>query len=74
LQGPALTRNLELVERLRLVADRHGVSPGGVAVAWVLRHPAVSAAITGFRRPAQVDAVLEAATLVLGPEDLALLG
>ena len=70
-QEPQLSRNLELVERLKAVAGRHGVSPGAVAVAWVLRNPAVDAAITGFRRPGQVDPIVVAANLELGDEDAA---
>jgi aryl-alcohol dehydrogenase-like predicted oxidoreductase len=68
---PQLTRNLELVERLKRVAGRHGVSPGAVAVAWTLRNPAVDGAITGFRRPDQVDPILAAASVELSEEDLA---
>jgi aryl-alcohol dehydrogenase-like predicted oxidoreductase len=70
-QEPALSRHLETVERLRAVGARHGVSPGAVAVAWTLLNPAVDAAITGFRRPDQVDPVLAGAMLVLSPEDIA---
>ena len=70
-QEPQLSRNLELVERLKAVAERHGVSPGAVAVAWALRNPAVDAAITGFRRPGQVDPIVVAANLELGDEDAA---
>jgi aryl-alcohol dehydrogenase-like predicted oxidoreductase len=68
---PQLSRNLELVERLRRVANRHGVEPGAVAVAWTLRSPAVHAAITGFRRPDQVDPIVAAAGLELTDDDLA---
>jgi aryl-alcohol dehydrogenase-like predicted oxidoreductase len=68
---PALSRNLELVGRLRRVGERHGVSPGVVAVAWTLRNPAVSGAIVGFRRPDQVDGILAAASLDLDERDLA---
>jgi len=70
-QEPQLSRNLELVERLKAVAERLGVSPGAVSVAWVLRHPAVDGAITGFRRPDQLDPVVVAAGLELGDEDAA---
>ena len=52
------------------MADRHGVTPGAVAVAWTLRNPAVDGAITGFRRPAQVDPVLAAADLELTAQDM----
>ncbi len=60
-QEPRLARNLELVERLRAIGARYGASPGAVAVAWTLRHPAVTGAIVGFRRPDQPDGVLPAA-------------
>jgi aryl-alcohol dehydrogenase-like predicted oxidoreductase len=70
-QEPQLSRNLELVERLERVAERHGVSPGAVAVAWTLRNPAVDGAITGFRRPDQVEPILVAADLELDGEDVA---
>ncbi len=33
---------------------------GLVAVAWVLRHPAVTVAIVGFRRPEQADQMVSA--------------
>ena len=58
---PQLSRNLELVERLAAVAERHDTTPGAVAVAWTLRNPAVDGAIVGFRRPDQVDPILAAA-------------
>jgi aryl-alcohol dehydrogenase-like predicted oxidoreductase len=68
---PELSRNLALAARLQVVADRHGVSAGAVAVAWTLRNPAVDGAITGFRRPGQVDPVITAADLELTSEDVA---
>jgi len=68
---PALSENLELVERLKTVADRYDTTPGAVAVAWTLRNPAVDGAIVGFRRPDQVDPILAAASLELSDEDVA---
>ena len=70
-QEPQLSRNLELVERLTAVAERHDTTPGAVAVAWTLRNPAVDGAIVGFRRPDQVDPILIAANLELSDEDAA---
>ena len=67
---PQLTRNLALVDRLAGVAERHGVTPGAVAVAWTLRHPAVDGAIVGFRRPDQVDPILTGANLALTDEEI----
>lgn len=67
---PHLSRNLERVEVLRRVGDRHQASPGEVAIAWTLRHPAVTGAIVGARRPDQLDELLGAATLELDEDDL----
>jgi aryl-alcohol dehydrogenase-like predicted oxidoreductase len=58
---PRLTRNLELVERLRQIGAPAGASPGAVAVAWTLCNPVVTGAIVGFRSAAQVDGILPAA-------------
>jgi aryl-alcohol dehydrogenase-like predicted oxidoreductase len=69
-QEPQLSKNLDLVDRLAAVAERHDTIPGAVAVAWTLRNPAVDAAIVGFRRPDQVDAILPAASLALTGEDV----
>jgi aryl-alcohol dehydrogenase-like predicted oxidoreductase len=68
---PHLSRNLEVVERVKAVAERHSVSPGAVAVAWTLHNSAVDGAITGFRRPEQVDPIVVAADLELSDEDVA---
>lgn len=68
---PRLSANLALVERLRTVGNRRGYAPGAVAVAWTLRHPAVTAAIVGARRAEQVNDVVAATQLHLLPSDLA---
>jgi aryl-alcohol dehydrogenase-like predicted oxidoreductase len=52
---PLLSRNLALVELLRSIGDRHGRSPAEVAIAWTLRHPAVTGTIVGARNPGQID-------------------
>jgi aryl-alcohol dehydrogenase-like predicted oxidoreductase len=72
-QEPQLSERLALVERLDAVARSHGVAPGAVAVAWTLRNPAVDGAIAGFRRPDQVDPILDAANLELGEDDIAMI-
>ena len=70
---PQLSRHLGIAARLREVADSHDTTPGAVAVAWTLRNPAVDGAITGFRRPAQVDPILAAANLELTAADVTLI-
>jgi aryl-alcohol dehydrogenase-like predicted oxidoreductase len=67
---PQLSQHLALAERLKAVAARHDSTPGAVAIAWTLRHPAVDGAIAGFRRPAQVDPILAAAGLELTDQDI----
>jgi aryl-alcohol dehydrogenase-like predicted oxidoreductase len=70
---PELSKNLEAAERLRQIGEKHGASPGAVAVAWVLRDPVVTGAIVGFRRPDQVDGIVPTAgDLELGAEEIAL--
>ena len=68
---PQLTDHLATADTVRAVADRLGVSPGAVAIAWTLRNPAVDGAIVGMRRPAQVAELLPAATLELSDDDAA---
>lgn len=70
-QEPNLSANLAFVEVVREVAGRHGKTAGEAAVAWTLRHPAVTAAIVGFRRAAQVAEVAGAAALQLSDADAA---
>src|SRR5439155_24172556 len=67
---PKLSTHLALVERLRAIGKRHDCFPGAVAVAWTLRHPAVTAAIVGARKPEQVDDVIAAAAVRLTQSDL----
>jgi aryl-alcohol dehydrogenase-like predicted oxidoreductase len=62
---PRLSKNLELVERLRQFGARHGRGPGEIAIAWVLRHPAITGAIVGARNAKQADGVMRAGGLKL---------
>jgi len=70
-QEPLLSRNLRLVERLREIGERHGRAPGEVAIAWVLKHPAVTGAIVGFRSPQQFSGVVGALELHLQEDEVA---
>jgi aryl-alcohol dehydrogenase-like predicted oxidoreductase len=69
-QEPRLSKNLEQVKLLEKIGREHGSSPGEVAIAWTLRHPAVTAAIVGGRRPDQVDGIIGAAGFRLGEDEL----
>lgn len=68
---PNLSKNLALTERLRNVGKRAGRPPGQVAIAWVLRNPAVTGAIVGARNAKQVEGNVGAAELYLTDEEVA---
>jgi aryl-alcohol dehydrogenase-like predicted oxidoreductase len=69
-QEPKLSENLKLVERLRAVGDRSGRTPGEAAIAWTLRHPAVTGAIVGARNSKQVDGFIGAMDFRLTPSEI----
>jgi aryl-alcohol dehydrogenase-like predicted oxidoreductase len=73
-QEPLLSRNLKLVERLREIGNRHGRTPGEVAIAWTLNHPAVTGAIVGFRSVKQVLGIIGAAEFRLPPSEMSQIG
>ncbi len=68
---PKLSKNIELVDRLRKVGARHGRGPGEVAIAWVLKNPAVTGAIVGARNAKQAEGVMRAAEIKLSNDDIA---
>jgi aryl-alcohol dehydrogenase-like predicted oxidoreductase len=68
---PQLSRNLRVVELLREIGNRHGLCPGEVAIAWTLNHPAVTAAIIGFRSPEQFAGIIGAGEFRLSAGELA---
>ena len=68
---PELSRNLRVVEHLREIGSRHDRTPGEVAIAWTLNHPAVTGAIVGFRSPQQVAGIIGAAEYRLLPSEVA---
>jgi aryl-alcohol dehydrogenase-like predicted oxidoreductase len=69
-QEPHLSRNLELADLMKRIGERHGVSAGVVAIAWTLRHPAVTAAIVGMRSSEQAEGVLPALEFRLSPQEV----
>jgi aryl-alcohol dehydrogenase-like predicted oxidoreductase len=68
---PRLSKNIELVERLRQIGSRHGRNPGEVAIAWALRHPAITGVIIGARNAKQAEGVMNAAGLTLSAAEVA---
>ncbi|HEX2224500.1 MAG TPA: aldo/keto reductase [Thermoanaerobaculia bacterium] len=68
-QEPLLSRNLEVAERLKRIGARQGRSAGEAAIAWALRHPAVTAAIVGGRSAEQVAGIIHAVETRLSDEE-----
>ncbi len=58
---PRLSRNLELANLLSDIAYPYNRTTGEVAVAWVLRNPAVTGAIVGGRHMRQIEGLIGAA-------------
>jgi aryl-alcohol dehydrogenase-like predicted oxidoreductase len=73
-QEPLLSRNLQLIETLRAIGQRHDATPGEVAIAWTLQNPAVTGAIVGIRSPQQANGVAGAADLRLSTDDILNIG
>ncbi len=59
-----------VVDVLKQVAGRHGVSAARVALAWVLARPAVSSVIIAARKPEHLEDNIKAVDLVLSAEDV----
>jgi aryl-alcohol dehydrogenase-like predicted oxidoreductase len=70
-QREALAANLALVDRITEIADRKSVTPGQLALAWLLTQQPWIVPIPGTRRLERLDENLGAADLELTPEDLA---
>jgi aryl-alcohol dehydrogenase-like predicted oxidoreductase len=65
-----LSRNLDLAKFLCQLGMRYDCSAGEVAIAWVLRNPAITGTIVGARSAAQIAGVVSAANIRLVPDDL----
>lgn len=68
-KDPYLSANLQLVERLRPIAQRNNRTAAQLAVAWVLRRTEVTSAIVGARKPSQIEETAPAGDWVLSEED-----
>jgi aryl-alcohol dehydrogenase-like predicted oxidoreductase len=67
-----LDRASELIGVLREVADAHGAAPAQIALAWVIRHPAVTA-IPGASSVEQLESNVAAAEIELADDEYAAL-
>ncbi|MGJ7578564.1 aldo/keto reductase [Variovorax sp. RHLX14] len=63
-------RGLRILDALDSVAQRHGVSPGQIAIAWQLARPGVTAPIASATSIAQLDDLAAAVALKLDAESV----
>ncbi len=70
-QEPRLSANIELAGLLKKIGAPHGCSAGEVAIAWTLRHPAVTGAIVGGRNAEQVEGIIGAVEFRLSDDEIA---
>lgn len=67
---PRLSANLNLIDKLKPIAERNGITLSQLAIAWVLRRPEVTSAIVGARRPRQIEETVEAGDVTLSQQDV----
>jgi aryl-alcohol dehydrogenase-like predicted oxidoreductase len=72
--GEAFEANLRLVEAVRAMAEEKGVTPGQLALAWVLAQGEDVVPIPGTKRRSYLEENVGAVAVQLTPEDLARLG
>ena len=66
-QEPQLSANLRVVERVTPIAARLSITVSQLALAWVLRLPAMTAAIAGARDPQQIQETARGGEVALTP-------
>jgi aryl-alcohol dehydrogenase-like predicted oxidoreductase len=69
-QGENFQKNLELVERVKAIADEKGVTPGQLALAWVLAQGGDIVPIPGTTKVANLEENVAAAEIELSADDL----
>jgi aryl-alcohol dehydrogenase-like predicted oxidoreductase len=66
-------RGMRILKALDEVARKHEVSQAGIALAWLLHRPGITAPIASATKPHHLESFLEAARVQLDAEDMATL-
>ena len=66
-------RDFDIADRVVETAQKYGVAPAQIAIAWLLAKPEVSAPVVGVSSLAQLDQLVAATELQLDPKDVAYL-
>jgi aryl-alcohol dehydrogenase-like predicted oxidoreductase len=70
-QGENFTRNLELVERITAIAGRKGITPGQLALAWVLAQGDDIVPIPGTKRRSYLEENIAAGAVTISAAEMA---
>jgi aryl-alcohol dehydrogenase-like predicted oxidoreductase len=73
LYDPTREADERVVDRVAKIAEKLGVPPARVALAWLLHKPGVTAPIIGASKPHHLDDAVAALALKLSPSDIAAL-
>lgn len=68
--GDKLKRNVEIVEKMKPIAEKYGVSTAALAVRFILDHIPDSVALVGAKNPGQIEGTTGAMDFRLSKEDL----
>jgi aryl-alcohol dehydrogenase (NADP+) len=60
-----------IVERVAKIAEQRGVSRAQIALAWVSRHPAVTAPIVGATKPEHLEDAIDSLSVTLTDDEVA---
>lgn len=63
--------DFDVVERVVALAERRGVTPAQIALAWMLQKPGVAAPIIGATKMAHLDQAVDAVSVTLEAEEMA---
>ena len=65
--------DFDVVDRVKELAKRHGVTPAQIALAWLLHQPGLTAPIIGASKMPHLEQAVEALEVQLSREEIALL-
>ncbi len=63
-------RDFEIIERLKIAAEKKQVKPAQLALAWILSKPGVCAPIIGASKMYQLEEAVAATTIQLSEEEI----
>lgn len=73
-QGERLKKNIAAVREMTKLAEPHGKTMAQLAMAWVLSQPGITCALSGTKRPHQIEETAAAAGWRLGADVLGQIG